>query len=341
MTEDTLGEFGRFRLRRKLGEGGMAEIFLADAPIPGGGSETCVIKVMRQFLSSQPQFVDMFLTEADICTFLSHPNLVEVFEAGEIDGRYYMAMEFADGLEMSVLLETLQQRQIECPIPLCVFVGMALARALDYLHRATTLTGRKLDLVHRDVNATNVYLLRNGQVKLGDLGVASVSFLEEGRDGGVSDAPIKGKLRYLAPELLLRKPLTPKLDLYCLGVTLWEMVTLQRAFLEPSDEMTMMAIVEKGLPNPRKWRSDCPRALRRIIAKAAHRDPEKRYADAGQMFRELRSFADKEGHSYDQGKLAIFVEYVEELRRQGPSDLDGAPTRSGAVAMVRQWLGLR
>lgn len=332
MSAEARQQFGRFELKRRLGEGGMAEVFLAEAPIPDGGAQTCVIKVMRAYLSNQPEFVDMFLTEADICTFLSHPNLIEVYEAGEVDGRYYMAMEYADGVELAALLELLSARRIQLPIELCVYVAMCLARALDYLHRATTLNGRALELVHRDVNPTNIFLLRDGRVKLADLGVASVAFLEEGREGGPSEAPIKGKLRYLAPELLLRKPVTPRLDLYCLGVTLFEMLTGERAFVQPSDEMTMLAIVEKGLPNPRKFRRDCPRALALVVKKLSHRDPAKRYQDARALYVDLKRFFDKSGFTDDGGKLSVFVEYLDELKRIEPE-----PEDTRAVKLARAW----
>ena len=197
--------FGEYRLIRRLGAGGMAEVFLAKRRGPGGFEKKLVIKRILPHLSKAERFTELFLKEARLAALIDHPNLVHVSNFGQIDGQYYLAMEFVDG---STVADFLARVGAVTPGVACRII-VDLLGALSAIHTA--------DLVHRDVGARNVMLTRDGNVKLLDFGIA-VSREDEGLEG-------VGTKKYMAPEQRVGAQVDHRADLYGVGVVLFEMLT--------------------------------------------------------------------------------------------------------------------
>src|SRR5262249_33379216 len=183
---------GKYVVRRKLAEGGMAELYLAAARGPEGFEKDVVIKRVRPGLADDPGFVRMFIAEARVASRLNHANLVTIFDFDKHQDTYYLAMEYVRGHSLWELRRRCQERGVPVPPTLAAQIGMELARGLAYAHRLTE-GGKPLELVHRDVTPHNVLLSFDGAVKLTDFGIAKA--------GGRSTASgvLKGKFAYMSP----------------------------------------------------------------------------------------------------------------------------------------------
>src|SRR5579883_3412176 len=150
----------------------MAEIFKAKVQGAHGFEKLLVVKRMLPHLAEDPSFVDMFIDEAKLTSRLSHPKIVQVLEFGEVDGQYFIALEYVDGTDCLAVLRVCVQQNIPLPPYLCVYIAAETLDALDYAHRATDEQGHPMGLVHRDISPSNIFLSWRGDVKLGDFGVA-------------------------------------------------------------------------------------------------------------------------------------------------------------------------
>jgi serine/threonine-protein kinase len=190
--------YGRYRLIERIGKGGMAEVFRAYVEGMEGYSDTFVIKRIRPEKSDSPELVRMFIDEARICGMLDHPNIVGVYDFGQVGGAYFMAMEYLRGRDLAVVLRALRLRLGAVPPPVAARIAQQVALGLQHAHEARLPDGRPAEIVHRDVTPSNIMVLTDGPVKVLDFGVAKVAAL--------SHAPVpakrrvKGKLAYLSPE---------------------------------------------------------------------------------------------------------------------------------------------
>ena len=246
---------GKYFMHERIGAGGMAEVFRATYSPEGGFEKIVAVKrVLPEVagLADGRLFVDMFREEARLCAQLSHPNVVQVLDAGQFGGRYVLAMEFVDGVSLH---RVIYRAGRPMPLAAIAFVGAELAAALDYIHARVDSNGDSLDLVHRDVNPPNVLVSRLGEVKLADFGVAHAvnrATLDPGR--------VYGKLGYLAPEQLHAEKIDGRADLFALGLTLYEMAMGKPLFRGAAlDEVDDIRNPEVELGD------DVPLELRRLI----------------------------------------------------------------------------
>ncbi len=303
LKEHMAQRFGRYWLQEKIGHGGMAEVFRATiGPDEKTYAFELAIKRLHQELQQDKAMVDMFLTEADIAKFLRHPNIVQVYEAGVIGPEPYIAMEYIWGTDLATLTETVRRRRLRFPADLAIFTGLQILRALDYVHRATTPAGEAMDLVHRDVTPSNIYVTFDGQVKLGDFGVARVSFLEE-RD----DATIKGKAAYIPPEVLMGEPVDQRVDLWSLAVTMWEMMTARRMHEDATEESILSGAASRRIDPVSELNPDVPAMLAAIIQRALSFKPRRRQRDALTFYRELKFYLQDAGLQVTGVGLGRFV----------------------------------
>jgi serine/threonine protein kinase len=265
----------------RIGEGGMAEVFRAIMPGAEGFKRTFVIKRILSSLGESPKFVDMFVREARIGAMLNHPNIVQVYDFGSVDGHYFLAMEYLRGRDVLAIIRRTREMKKPFPIPVAAYVAHEVADCLAYAHGLTGPDGRSLDIIHRDVSPSNVMCLREGGVKLLDFGIASA--LSEANVETTAQGTFKGKLAYMAPERLRNEPLDGRADLYSLGVMLWEMLTSRRLFRGGSEAETFKNVLEMPIPPPSKQRPEVTPDLDAIVLKALARDREKRYEN-GQAF---------------------------------------------------------
>ena len=277
--------FGRYVLLDRIGVGGMAEVFRAVMPGAEGFQRTFVVKRILAERAQSPYFVDMFVQEARINALLHHPNIVQVFDFGNVGGTYFLAMEYVRGRDVSALLRRLRERERPCPVGVATFIAHEVAQALGYAHALTGPAGTPLNIVHRDVSPSNVICLRAGGVKLLDFGIAKAVGEPEVEKAG--QGVFKGKLSYVAPERIKDLPSDGRSDLFSLGVVLWELLAGQKLFRGKSDFQTLKNVVEKPVPLPSSLRPDVPPELDRIVARVLERDPAARYPNGQALAEDL------------------------------------------------------
>ncbi|MBZ4329760.1 protein kinase [Corallococcus sp. AS-1-12] len=303
-TATLLQPYGQYVLVRKLAEGGMAEIFLAKLLGADGFERNVVLKRMLPTLSAIPDFVEMFRDEARLAAKLSHPHIVQIHELGFTEGCYYICMEYLAGEDFSTTLRLAGRRRQYVPLPMVLRVLIDAARGLHFAHAFTNEQGQPLNVVHRDVSPSNLYVTYQGQVKVLDFGIAKAeSRLVQTRTGVV-----KGKYIYMAPEQAQGKEVDPRADVFSLGVSLYEAVTHVRPFSRENDLAVLNALLQGEFEKPRALRADLPQGLEDIILKAMAFKPEDRYATAEDFAVALEAFAsDLQGGAASAPALGTFL----------------------------------
>ena len=274
----TSTRIGRYQLIGKLANGGMAEAYLAlSGDLPALRS-LVVVKRILPHLSSQEQFVRMFLDEARIGALLDHPNIVRIIEVGRDGDDYFLAMEPVQGKPLSAVL----RRAVGAKRPLghaqAAFIVGQAANGLGYAHALTDAAGAPLNIVHRDISPQNILVSFDGAVKVIDFGVASaLGRITETIPGG-----LKGKIEYMSPEQASGDSADRRSDIFALGVVLWEALSGRRLFRRRTELETMRAIFDEPIPRPPKTAS-VPSRLEEIVMRALEREPEDRFQDAREM----------------------------------------------------------
>jgi serine/threonine protein kinase len=307
---------GRYRLVRQLAQGGMAEIFVAKQVGPEGFERTAVIKRVLPGLATDADFVQMFLDEARISAALSHPNLVQVFDFGHVDGAYFFAMEYLPGEDLRAIAAQAKERGQRIPAHIAALIVAAACDGLHYAHTLTDESGRPLGLVHRDVTPSNIFVTYQGGVKVLDFGIAKA----ESRIGRTQPGVIKGKRLYMSPEQVLGQKVDGRSDVFSLGLVLFELLTGERATHGRGDVEVMKSILSEPFPNPSRLRSDLPVRLDGIVLKALERDPLRRYPSAAELRQALDGFlADYTYHSHAEQLQAFLRGLFDEEHIRGRS----------------------
>ena len=214
MTALKAQSLGSYRLLRKLGTGGMAEVFLAAQRMSGGLTRPVVIKAILPHLAEDEKFNKMFMREARVAAMLTHPNIVLIHDVTTLDERPFIVMEFLKGRDLWTVLHALPSaKKTVSPQAAAAIIAQA-ASALDYAHRLRDRSGAPVDLVHRDISPHNLFLTREGHVKVLDFGIAKSAYQQHRTESGV----IKGKLPYMAPEQARGKDVDGRADQFSLGI---------------------------------------------------------------------------------------------------------------------------
>jgi serine/threonine protein kinase len=278
---------GRYNLIASLGQGGMANVYLAAVGGPGSFNKLLVIKALRSDVQTAPEFVQMFLDEARLSARFNHPNIVQTYEVGEADGVYFIAMEYLDGQTLRAV-----QRKLIGALPLEeeLRVLAETARGLHYAHETRDFSGAPLNVVHRDVSPQNVILTYDGQVKLLDFGIAKAVDSEHLTQVGL----IKGKIEYIAPEQARGDRVDRRADIFALGVMAWEAVTRQRFAGGP--KLTAVTKLHKrltgGEPDVLDVQPEAPDKLVKLIRRAIALEPAHRFETAAEFANEIDDFLD-------------------------------------------------
>ena len=279
-------EFGEYRLLRKLAQGGMAEIFLAQ----NRAGEFCAVKRILPHLAHEEGFIRMFIDEARIVSHLDHPNIAGVYDQGKHDGFYYIAMEFVQGHSLLAFTERAKATKMPLPFGLLSYVVAELLAGLGFAHTARDNKGRHLQIVHRDVTPQNVLISYDGDVKLIDFGVAKARARLTQTEAGFT----KGKLSYMSPEQARGEELDGRSDLFSVGIILHEVTTNSRLFNKEGPGGILGAIVNEAIPPPSKRRKDYPRKLESIVMRALEKEVNYRWQAAEEMRDALLRYARKE-----------------------------------------------
>ncbi|CAM3778851.1 serine/threonine protein kinase [Corallococcus sp. ZKHCc1 1396] len=278
--------FGKYRILQRLAVGGMAHIFLATLDGPDGFSKACVIKrILPEYANLEP-FSRMFADEAKVAALLTHPNIVQVFDFGKIDGQYYLAMEWIQGQSLDRIMRHAAAASMPLGLRVTVDVGLAMSDALTYAHAKTLSDGTPLKLVHRDITPGNVLVSRDGIVKLADFGIVKSSVNLERTVAGV----VKGKYAYMSPEQITNRELDHRSDLYSLGIVLYEASTGRRLFKRDTMEATIVAASQGDVPPPSQVSPGFPPDLERILLRLLAKDPDARYPNARELHDDLERF---------------------------------------------------
>ncbi|MCL4227870.1 MAG: protein kinase [Myxococcales bacterium] len=260
--------FGQYVLGKRLARGGMAEVFLARQRGVEGFDRRVAVKRILPHLADSAEFIKMFLAEARYAARLAHPNIVHIYELGQNDDSYFIAMEFVDGVHSGQLIKHAAAEPI--PPVLVARIGADAAGALAYAHRQEDADGRPLGLVHRDVSPQNIMISFDGVVKLVDFGIAKAASKAEETQPGI----VKGKYAYMSPEQTTRKPLDGRSDVFSLGVVMWELLS-GRNIVDRGDVVEAMKIMRDcRFPRVEQVAPHVPAALARAVgwALTRHRD---------------------------------------------------------------------
>lgn len=296
--------FGKYLLLRLLARGGMAEIYLARQPGPEGFDRKVVIKRILPSLSEDPSFVEMFLDEARLAAKLAHPNIAHIYEFGEVDGAYYLSMEYIPGVTLSQLVRA---SKTGLPVEHAVKIAGFLCDGLQFAHSLKNdEDGRPYGIVHRDVSPQNVIVSESGGVKLLDFGIAHAVDQVHTTQQGV----VKGKVSYMSPEQCRGRPLDGRSDIFSLATLLWESLTAERLFTRGTSFETMEAITRAEVPPLATYRGDIPPGLDQVLAKAFARKPDDRYANASLMQIELDRYLSRHQLLSSPPLIAAFLKDV-------------------------------
>src|SRR5918911_4930233 len=263
VTGDTLIDSvfdGRYRIIRKLGAGGMANVYLAEDQELG---RRVAIKILNDRFANDDVFVERFRREAKNAAGLSHPNIVSIYDRGETDGTYYIAMEYLEGRTLKELIV----RNGPTPVPIAIDYARQILSAVAFAHRN--------GVVHRDIKPHNIVVGRDGRLKVTDFGIA-----RSGASQMTEAGSIIGTAQYLSPEQARGAAVDARSDLYSVGVVLYEMLTGKVPFTGDTPLEIAMKHLSATPEPPSKTRAEVPRALDLIVLRALAKNPEDRYEGA-------------------------------------------------------------
>lgn len=332
MTPKLPFRLGPYEVRAKMGEGGMAIVYLGRKVAEGPGPDLVAIKMIRDELARGPEFVTMFMDEAKLVERLRHPNVVRYFELGREGPHLYLAMELLLGQSLFGLWQACRARKVRLRYDHIAWICARVADGLHHAHDLADDQGRPLGIVHRDVNATNVIVTYDGEVKVIDFGLAKAAHRASKTAAGV----VKGKVAYMSPEQAVGRPVDRRTDVFALGIMLWELGCDRRLFRsgdDADDVETLRRVDAAEVPDATKLVADFPPELWRIARKALARDPDRRYPTAAAIAGDLDAFVRGMGTGAGAPALAeVMIALFGEDRDRQKAWVAGA-SRPGVVAI--------
>src|SRR5690606_30225477 len=256
----------------KLGEGGMAEVYLATDLLL---NRAVAVKILHARFAGDREFVERFRREARAAASLSHPNVVNIYDVGEDQDTHYIVLEYVKGRNLKDIL----RRYGPLPIRQATFVARAVAAALAAAHRQ--------NLIHRDVKPHNILITDEGRVKVTDFGIARAASAATLTHTGT----LLGSVHYFSPEQARGQPAGPQSDVYSLGVVLYEMLTGRVPFTSDTPVGVALKHLQEEPVPPSRYRRRLPERLEAIVLRAMAKDPSQRYPSPADMLADLRAFS--------------------------------------------------
>ena len=308
---------GKYIVRRKIAEGGMAEIYLCAVKGPEGFEKEVVLKRIRPFFANEPGFVQMFIDEARLASQLNHANIVQIYDFDKHEDTYFLAMEYVQGRSLWEVRQRCRERMLPMAPLMTAHVAREVAKGLHFAHQLT-VQGQRVGLVHRDVTPQNILLSYSGEVKLTDFGIA------KGQSKHTVPGMLKGKFAYMAPEQSRGDEVDLRTDIFALGIILWEMLTGARLFDGDSDLAVVKAVQTAAIVPPSRLNPDVPTALDAIVLRALERDRTARFKTAFELERALAQFILSHSQSVDETDVRawlarIFPSSAPEAAPEAPS----------------------
>jgi serine/threonine protein kinase len=303
MTAQT--HFGKYLLIDKVGTGGMAELFMAKQTGMKGFEKVMAIKRILPHLTEDAEFISMFINEAKLAALLTHQNIVQIFDLGHIENSYFIAMEYVMGKDLRTILQRAKTLTMPMSVGHALLIISKICAALDYAHRKKDLSGRDLNIVHRDISPQNILVSYEGEVKLVDFGIAKAASQASETRTGV----LKGKLSYMAPEQAWGRAVDRRTDIFAIGIVLYEILTGHKLFKGDNDFDTLEKVREaKVEPPPTSLNKQVAPELEAIILKALAKEADNRYPSASEMQTALEDHMSQKGYDFSTVRLAQYLQ---------------------------------
>ena len=337
-------QVGRYTLMAKIAVGGMAEIWIARQAGMKGFEKVVAIKKILDSYYADEGFVEMFLDEARIAAQLNHPNIVQIYDLGEDDGSYYIAMEYLAGETLARIARSGGKAQKMIPVSYVARIIASAAEGLAHAHAKVGMDGKPLNVVHRDVSPHNLILTYDGITKVVDFGIARAA----NRSSQTEAGKFKGKIAYMAPEQAKLEPLDGSTDIFALGIVLYEAIAHTRLFKYEDPIAGLKAISsDEPIPSPRTHNPDIPEDLAAITLKALERNPANRYQTAREFQTALEQWLRTQPEAPGTTQLAAYMHdlFAERMASQtklieaaragdtGVSKIGTGPSNSGEFSM--------
>lgn len=304
MSDKKFQRFGKYLILDHLVDGGMAKICRARY-LGEQANKMVAVKMVQPQFSNDEAFVRMFQDELNITFGMLHPNIMQVYDYGKVNGQLYTAMEYIHGANLKQYLDRLKERKVVFPVEISCFIISQVCLGLHYAHTFTDkLTGKPFNIVHRDISPHNIMLTYDGAVKVIDFGIAKANTNSEATQAGT----IKGKLSYLAPEYLDGLELDARYDEFAVGITLWEMLCSRKLFQANNDLAVLKQIQACKIIPPSEINPSVPKELDAIVMKALSKDRAHRYENLDQMNRALVRFLYSTYPDFNASDLKTFAD---------------------------------
>lgn len=259
---------------------------------PEGFQKQVAIKTILESLTSDEEFVEMFVGEAKLVADLVHENIVQIYQLGHIENVYYIAMEYINGVNLEEFGNRHKKLEKPTPVEWSAFIASRVARGLEYAHGKCGSDGESLRVVHRDVSPKNVMMRVDGVVKLGDFGIAKAVNLMASREGET----LMGKWMYMSPEQASFMETDGRSDIFSLGIVLHELLTGELLFADEDLGVVRENLLYRDIPSPRDVNPDVPEDLEKIVMKMLERELDKRYPDASTLSYDLEYYLYHKGY---------------------------------------------
>ena len=296
-------QFGDYYLFERVAVGGMAEVFKGVSYGVEGFERLFAVKRVLPNISEDQEFIEMFIDEAKIAVQLTHANIGQIFELGNAEDSYFIAMEFVQGKDTRAIFDRARARSIPLDIPMACHIVKEVCEALEYAHSKRNEKQEPLGLIHRDVSPQNILVSYDGEVKLIDFGIAKAAGKASKTQAGI----LKGKFGYMSPEQVRGKSIDRRSDLFSLAVVLFELLTLERCFQGESDFSTLEKVRNVDIRRPSAINRDIPPELERIVLRGLARNPDERYQTAAELQDALQKFLYQSGAFYARKDLAAYM----------------------------------
>jgi serine/threonine protein kinase len=302
---------GKYEPVRPVGKGGMASVWLGLTHGEAGFKRKVAIKRLLKDRTEDAEFATMFVEEARVVAELNHPNIAQVHDFGvDEEGRYFIVMEWVQGLSLNAYAYAFARGGQPTAWHLIAGIMIEVLRALQAAHERKDESGHPAPVIHRDVTPSNILVGSNGVVKLTDFGLSRAM----DRPSRTRPGTVKGKVGYMAPELLRGQPPHPGVDLYSVAVVMWETLSMQRLYgQDGNDVATAMRVLAETAPDLGEFRSDLPEPLVKLVHRALRPEPQRRYPSAAAMIYELTHLLRRLPHHTGASALAGSVREAEQL----------------------------
>jgi serine/threonine protein kinase len=322
--------FGKYTLLERISHGGMAEVFRAKTRGTAGFERIVAIKLLLPQVADDADFVTMLIDEAKIAGQLSHANIAQIFDLGQVDGRYYIVQEYVPGRDLRAIFQHLDERHGRLSVAQACHVILKVCEALDYAHNKRDPAGQPLHLVHRDISPQNVIVSHEGEVKLIDFGIVKA----EGRATKTLAGLVKGKFAYMSPEQIRGLPVDRRSDVFACGILLHELLTGRPLFKRSTEFETLQRARVGEIELPSRTNPDVSPDLDRVVLKALARHVDDRYQTAIALRDDLWEVVRVSGYYQSRDQLAAWM--LETFGEPSMADIEAATSASIDLGPIGQ-----